>query len=98
MKQAENIILKRKKENDYRIGIKSIFAIFKIVIENTRLMDYKESYIELLETNKRLEKELELIRSKSQEKTEIVRETIFRNFSLCILFNGNQQVRYWSVC
>ncbi len=43
-------------------------------------MNYKESYIELLETNKRLEKELELIRSKSQEKSEIVRETIFRIF------------------
>ena len=43
-------------------------------------MDYKESYIELLETNKRLEKELELIRSKNQEKSEIVRETIFRIF------------------
>ena len=43
-------------------------------------MDYKENYIELLETNKRLEKELELIRAKSQEKSEIVRETIFRIF------------------
>jgi PAS domain S-box-containing protein len=43
-------------------------------------MDYKESYIELLETNKRLEKELELIHSKSQEKTEMVREMIFRIF------------------
>jgi PAS domain S-box-containing protein len=43
-------------------------------------MDYKDSYIELLETNKRLEKELELIHSKSQEKSEIVRETIFRIF------------------
>src|SRR5664279_1144581 len=43
-------------------------------------MDYKESYIELLDTNKRLEKELELIRSKNQEKSEIVRETIFRIF------------------
>jgi PAS domain S-box-containing protein len=43
-------------------------------------MDYKESYIELLETNKRLEKELELIHSKSHEKSEIVRETIFRIF------------------
>ena len=43
-------------------------------------MDYKESYIELLETNKRLEKELELIHSKNQEKSEIVRETIFRIF------------------
>jgi PAS domain S-box-containing protein len=43
-------------------------------------MDYKESYIELLETNKRLEKELESIRLKSQEKTEITREMIFRIF------------------
>jgi PAS domain S-box-containing protein len=43
-------------------------------------MDYKENYIELLETNKRLEKELELIRSKNQEKSDIVRETIFRIF------------------
>ena len=43
-------------------------------------MDYKESYIELLETNKRLEKELELIHSKSQEKSEVVREMIFRIF------------------
>ena len=43
-------------------------------------MDYKESYIELLETNKRLEKELESIRSKSQEKSERVREMIFRIF------------------
>ena len=44
------------------------------------LMDYKESYIELLETNKRLEKELELLRSKSLEKSDIVREMIFRIF------------------
>ncbi len=43
-------------------------------------MDYKESYIELLETNKRLEKELESIRSTSREKTDIIRETIFRIF------------------
>jgi len=43
-------------------------------------MDYKENYIELLETNKRLEKELESLRSKSREKTEIVNETIFRIF------------------
>jgi PAS domain S-box-containing protein len=43
-------------------------------------MDYKESYIELLETNKRLENELELIRSKSLEKSEIIRETIFKIF------------------
>jgi PAS domain S-box-containing protein len=40
-------------------------------------MDYKERYIELLETNKRLEKELEFLRSKSLEKSEIVREMIF---------------------
>jgi PAS domain S-box-containing protein len=40
-------------------------------------MDYKESYIELLEANKRLEKELELLRSKSDEKSEIGSETIF---------------------
>jgi len=43
-------------------------------------MDYKESYIELLETNKRLEKELESIRSKNLEKTEIVSQTIMRIF------------------
>ena len=43
-------------------------------------MDYKESYIELLETNKKLERELETIRSRSQEKTEIIRETIFKIF------------------
>ena len=43
-------------------------------------MDYKESYLELLETNKRLEKELELIRLKGLEKSDIVREAIFRIF------------------
>jgi PAS domain S-box-containing protein len=43
-------------------------------------MDYKESYIELLETNKRLENKLELIRLKSQEKTDITREMVFRIF------------------
>jgi PAS domain S-box-containing protein len=43
-------------------------------------MDYKESYIELLEMNKKLEKELDLLRLKSHEKTEIVRETVFRIF------------------
>jgi PAS domain S-box-containing protein len=43
-------------------------------------MDYKESYIELLETNKRLEKELELMRSKSREKSELAREMVFRVF------------------
>ncbi len=39
-------------------------------------MDYKESYIELLETNKRLEQELEMIRSRSEEKTGIVNQEI----------------------
>jgi PAS domain S-box-containing protein len=43
-------------------------------------MDYKESYIELLETNRRLEKELEQLRSRSFEKSEFVRETILRIF------------------
>lgn len=43
-------------------------------------MDYKASYIELLETNKKLEQELELIRSKSLEKSEIVRDMIFKIF------------------
>ncbi len=43
-------------------------------------MDYKESYIGLLEANKKLETELELIRSRSREKTDIIRETIFRIF------------------
>jgi len=43
-------------------------------------MDYKESYLELLDTNKRLEKELELIHSKSQEKSEMGREMVFRIF------------------
>ncbi len=43
-------------------------------------MDYKESYIELLEKNRRLEKEFNLLHSKSQEKTGIVRETIFKIF------------------
>jgi PAS domain S-box-containing protein len=43
-------------------------------------MDYKESYIELLETNKRLEKELESLRSKNLEKSEIVSQTIMRIF------------------
>jgi PAS domain S-box-containing protein len=44
-------------------------------------MDYKESYIELLETNKKLEKELEKLRSGSHEKSEIIRETVFRIFN-----------------
>lgn len=43
-------------------------------------MDYKESYFELLESNRRLESELELIRSKKIEESEISRETIFRIF------------------
>jgi PAS domain S-box-containing protein len=43
-------------------------------------MDYRESYIELLETNKRLEKEIEFFRSKSREKSEIVRDMIFKVF------------------
>ncbi len=43
-------------------------------------MDYKESYIELLDANKRLEKELEYFRSKSQEKSELAREMIFKVF------------------
>jgi PAS domain S-box-containing protein len=43
-------------------------------------MDYKESYIDLLETNRRLEKELELFRSKNLEKSEIVSQTIMRIF------------------
>jgi PAS domain S-box-containing protein len=43
-------------------------------------MEYKERYIELLETNKKLEKELEEFRSKTPEKSEMVRETIFRIF------------------
>ncbi|HEX7493168.1 MAG TPA: PAS domain S-box protein, partial [Bacteroidales bacterium] len=43
-------------------------------------MDYKESYIELLESHKRLEKELESFRSKNQEKSGIVREMIFKIF------------------
>ena len=43
-------------------------------------MDYKESYIELLEKNRRLEKEFDLLHSKSQERTGIVSETIFKIF------------------
>src|SRR5512133_4002631 len=43
-------------------------------------MDYKESYFELLEANRRQEKELEQLRSKSFEKSEFVNETIFRIF------------------
>lgn len=43
-------------------------------------MDYKEKFEELLEKNKRLEKELELNRMKGLERSDIVRETIFRIF------------------
>ena len=43
-------------------------------------MDYKESYEELLETNKQLEKELNDLRPKNSEKNEISREMIFRIF------------------
>ena len=43
-------------------------------------MDYKESYIELLETNKRLEKELELQRDKGKQKADMVNEMIYRIF------------------
>lgn len=43
-------------------------------------MDYKESYIELLETNKRLEKELDLLRDKGRQKADMVNEMIYRIF------------------
>jgi len=43
-------------------------------------MDYKESYIELLDTNKRLEKELELLRSKNGDKSEMINQAIFKIF------------------
>jgi PAS domain S-box-containing protein len=43
-------------------------------------MDYKESYIELLETNKRLQEELDLVRSKNLEKSNIVNQMIIRIF------------------
>ena len=43
-------------------------------------MDNKESYIELLETNKRLEKELELLRSKDNDKSEMINQAIFKIF------------------
>jgi PAS domain S-box-containing protein len=43
-------------------------------------MDYKESYIELLETNKRLEKELDFLRSKEIEKSELINKAIFKIF------------------
>ncbi len=43
-------------------------------------MDYKESYIELLEANKRLEEELEYFRAKSHEKSELARDMIFKVF------------------
>ena len=43
-------------------------------------MDYKESYIELLETNRRLQGELDLLRSKNIEKSDIVNQMIIRIF------------------
>jgi PAS domain S-box-containing protein len=43
-------------------------------------MDDKENYFELLETNKRLEKELALIRSKNPEKSGIAKEMVFRAY------------------
>jgi len=43
-------------------------------------MDYQEKYNELLETNKKLEKELESFRAKSNGSSEIVRDMIFRVF------------------
>jgi PAS domain S-box-containing protein len=43
-------------------------------------MDYKERYDALLEANKRLEKELESLRSKSQIRSEMTSEMIFRVF------------------
>ncbi len=44
-------------------------------------MDYKERYFELLETNKSLEKELELFRSEIPGKSDIIKETVFRIFN-----------------
>jgi PAS domain S-box-containing protein len=43
-------------------------------------MNVKERYEELLETNKKLEKELKFFRSKNQGKNEIAREMIFKAF------------------
>lgn len=43
-------------------------------------MDYKESYTELLDKNKKLEKDLELIRSKTLENSDVCRDTIFKIF------------------
>ncbi|TAL60378.1 MAG: PAS domain S-box protein [Bacteroidetes bacterium] len=44
------------------------------------VMNYKERYNQLLETNKRLEKELELFSSKSKGNHEIINDMIFRVF------------------
>ncbi|MCX6254394.1 MAG: PAS domain S-box protein [Bacteroidia bacterium] len=43
-------------------------------------MDFKERYHELLEAKKQLEKELESMRLKSQGKTEVARDMIFKAF------------------
>jgi PAS domain S-box-containing protein len=43
-------------------------------------MDYKESYLELLEKNNLLEKELTLLKTKSREKTEIGNDAVYRIF------------------
>ena len=43
-------------------------------------MDYKKKYDELLEANKKLEKELELSHSKSQEKNDVARDMVFKVF------------------
>jgi PAS domain S-box-containing protein len=43
-------------------------------------MDYRNRYNELLEKNKQLEKELEVLRSKNEGKTEVAREMIFKVF------------------
>ena len=43
-------------------------------------MDYKESYLELLETNKRLQEELDLLGSKNLEKSNMVNQMILRIF------------------
>jgi PAS domain S-box-containing protein len=43
-------------------------------------MDYKERYNELLETNKQLEKELNLLRLKSPGKNDLVKDMVFKAF------------------
>ena len=43
-------------------------------------MDYKESYLGLLETNKKLEQELELVRKNGNGKSGIERDRIFNIF------------------